>query len=504
VLNPNRYYRALTTRDARFDGRVFVAVTTTRIYCRPICCAGPAKIEHCLFFPSAAAAQTAGYRPCLRCRPERVADLGSWADSSLDPSNCVSRGLALIAEGVFGSDDSSVDVLALRLGVSAQHLQHVFQQQLAASPSAVARVHRVLFAKHLIHETRLPMTQVACAAGFADVRRFNESFYRLFERPPTALRRKGRRSLKHDSIATTGVTVHLYYRPPYDWPAMITFLAARALDGIEKVKDERYLRTLMYAGEIGSVDVTHQADACCLAVQIKMPSARSLMPIINRLRQMFDLAADVTMIGETLTRDPLLQPLIVNRPGLRLPTAWDSFELAMRAILGQQVTLQAGRRLTQTLVRLCGHQIPPASRNEPTLGWLFPTAAQVAAADLTLLAMPKARKRALQALANAALQDPLLFEASASIEQTVVRLSAIKGIGEWTAHYIAMRAARASDAFPASDVALLRYMERHQGSRPSKIAFNERAQQWRPWRAYAAQHLWTAGALCEADAQRAL
>ena len=359
-----------------------------------------------------------------------------------------------------------------------------------------------MFAKQLIDETRLPIAQIACAAGFASLHRFNSSFKRLFGHAPRSLRHSGHRSFTRGAISVAGITVNLHYRPPYDWPAILAFLAARAIVGIEKINGQRYTRTVMHDGEAGSVEVAHRGQSSCLAVTIKMPSVRSLSPVVSRLRQMFDLGADVTMIGAAMAHDSLLKKLLAARPGLRVPRAWDSFELAMRAVLGQQVSLQAGRQLTQTLVRLCGTQLAPAVSGDATLGWLFPTAAQVAAADLTPLRMPMARKRALLELAKAARQDPHLFDASANIEQTVSRLSAIAGVGEWTAHYIAMRAAGEADAFPATDVALLRCMEQQEGIRPSKAQFIERAQQWRPWRAYAAQHIWTAGAPCAAASQR--
>ena len=239
-LDPQTCYRALETRDARFDGRLFVGVTSTGIYCRPICPARTPKFENCRFFPSAAAAQEAGFRPCLRCRPETAPDLAAWRGTS----NTVSRGLALIAEGALDGDEASVEALAERLGVGERQLRRLFQQHLGASPIAVAQTRRVLFAKQLIHETRLPMTEVALAAGFGSVRRFNETFQRLFDRPPSALRRKTVTSLREGSVAAIGVTLRLRYRPPYDWPAMLAFLRARAIAGVELVDGERYRRTV--------------------------------------------------------------------------------------------------------------------------------------------------------------------------------------------------------------------------------------------------------------------
>lgn len=489
ALDPQICYRALRTRDARFDGRIFVGVTSTGIYCRPVCPAGTAKLANCRFFPSAAAAQEAGFRPCLRCRPETAPDFGAWRGTS----NTVTRGLALIAEGALDGDDACVDNLAVRLGIGERQLRRLFDQHLGASPVAVAQTRRVLLAKQLIHDTRLPMCEVALAAGFGSVRRFNETFRRLFKRPPSALRRKNVASLREGSMAADGVTVRLRYRPPYDWSSMLAFLRARAIAGVEWIDGECYCRTFTQDGELGAVEIRHLAERECLSVNVRVADLRALPAIIARVRRVFDLGADVAEIGAHLAQDPLLAPLIAARPGLRAPGGWDGFELAMRAILGQQVTIEAARQLAGHLVRLCGSPMLAAQRTHALLTHAFPTAAQVRAADLTPLGMPAARKTALTSLAEAALANPDLFQPLASVEETVARLRAIRGVGEWTAHYIALRAVRETDAFPASDIGLLRGAARN-GMRPSPAELQDRAEPWRPWRAYAAQHLWAADA----------
>lgn len=486
VLDPVACYDALRARDERFDGRLFVGVTSTGIYCRPVCPARPAKFEHCRFYPSAAAAQEAGFRPCLRCRPETAPEAGTWHGTS----NTVSRGLALIAEGGLDGDDASVDLLAERLGVGGRQLRRLFQRHLGASPIAVAQTRRVLFAKQLIHDTRLPMTEVALAAGFGSVRRFNEIFQRLFDRSPSTLRRKIAATWPTGTITATGVTVRLRYRPPFDWPAILSHLRARAIDGVEEVTGATYRRTVRQDGYTGTVEVAHLPDARSLAATIRVPSVRVLPSVVTRIRRVFDLGADVAAIGAHLARDPLLAPLIAARPGLRVPGGWDGFELAVRAILGQQVSVESGRRLAARLVHLHG----VAVTGDATLTTAFPDAARLAAADLSTLGTPKARRDTLRSLARAAVADPLLFQPLATIEQTVAKLRTIHGIGDWTAHYIALRAAREPDAFPASDVGLLRAAGRGNGARPNPAELAARAERWRPWRAYAAQHLWTAGA----------
>jgi AraC family transcriptional regulator of adaptative response / DNA-3-methyladenine glycosylase II len=497
VLDPRACYRALRTRDERFDGRIFVGVTSTGVYCRPVCPARPAKFENCRFFPSAAAAQSAGFRPCLRCRPETAPDRGSWNGTS----NTVTRGLMLIADGALDGDDG-IDALAERLGVGERQLRRLFHQHVGASPIAVAQTRRVLFAKQLIHETRLPMTEIALASGFSSVRRFNETFQQLFGRPPTALRREVSSAAGRGDAAATGVTVQLRYRAPYDWAGVLSFLRARAIDGVERVDGERYSRTVAYGDEVGAVEVVHRPERACLAASIRFPSVRALPAIIARLRRVFDLGADVSAICEHLARDPRLAALVVERPGLRVVGAWDGYEMAARAVLGQQVSVEAARKLVSQLVRVCGMPLRATESGDPALTHAFPSAAQAAAADLGALRVPGARRRTLAALARAAVEDPLLFEPLATVEKTVARLRAIDGVGDWTAHYIALRAAHDPDAFPASDLGLLRSAADGSGARPSPAELLRRADRWRPWRAYAAQHLWAADAASRPAPQR--
>ncbi len=489
-LDPKVCYRALQSRDRRFDGRLFVGVTSTGIYCRPICPARSVKFENCRFFPSAAAAQEAGFRPCLRCRPETAPEHGAWRGTS----NTVSRGLALIAEGALDGDEASVNVLAERLGIGERQLRRLFQQHLGASPVTVAQTRRVLFAKQLIHDTRLPMAEIALASGFGSIRQFNDTFQQLFRRPPSALRRKAIVSLPAGTVAASGVTVRLRYRPPYDWPAMLSFLRTRAIAGVEQVEGETYCRTVLVEGKVGTVEIAHLPDHQSLEATIRFPCVRALPGIVERIRRVFDLGADVATIGAHLRQDPLLAPLIAARPGLRAPGGWDAFELAVRAVLGQQVTVEAARQLAERLVRLCGTPLGAEQRGHTALTLCFPSATQIVAADLASLGMPKARKLALAALAEAALADPLLFHPLGTVEETVTRLRAIRGVGEWTAQYIALRAVRETDAFPAGDIGLLRGAAAHDGIRPGPAELTRRAEPWRPWRAYAAQHLWAADA----------
>lgn len=484
-LDPRACYRALQARDPRFDGRIFVAVRTTGIYCRPVCPASPARFENCRFFPSAAAAQDAGFRPCLRCRPETTYELGAWRGTS----NTVARALTLITEGALDEDEGNVEALAERVGVGERQLRRLFQRHLGASPVAVATTRRVLFAKHLLHETRLPMTEVAAAAGFGSVRRFNEAFRDLFGCSPTSLRRGAASSLPPGSAAHAGVTVLLRYRPPYDWAAMLAHLSARAIRDVERVRDGRWSRVVVEGSAVGAVEVRPAPKDHALVATIRFPEVALLPKIVARVRRLFDLDTEIDAIEAHLKRDPRLRPLVAARPGLRVPGAWDGFELAVRAVLGQQVSVAAARRLLGELVALAGAE---AATGDPELSRAFPTPAAVAAAA-PRLRIPAARKRALVAVSEATVADPALFRARGTVEDTVAKLTAVRGVGDWTAHYVALRAAREPDAFPSTDAALVRAAAALGHARDAEELVL-RAESWRPWRGYAAQHLWAADA----------
>ncbi|MDG2523660.1 AlkA N-terminal domain-containing protein [Caulobacter segnis] len=483
-LDQDACYRAVSTRDVRFDGRIFGGVKTTGIYCRPICPARTPKRENMIFYPSAAAAQEAGFRPCLRCRPETAPDLGAWRGSS----STVSRALGLIEAGAL--DNADVETLAGRLGMGERQLRRLFKSHLGASPIAVAQTRRVLLAKQLIHETRLPMSEIALASGFGSVRRFNETFQQLFGRPPSSLRR----AQGDVSSGPLGeVTILLRYRPPYDWSAMLDFLRVRAIPGVEVVEASRYIRTIDLDGAQGLVAV-EPGETNALKATIRFPKLSSLPAIIARLRRVFDLAVDPDAVGRHLSADPVLAPLIAARPGLRTPGAWDGLELAVRAVLGQQITVVAAINLAGKMVAAYGEPLTRLDPDFPGLTHVFPTAECLAAADIAALGMPRTRGAALSSLAAAVATDPHIFSTRRSLEEAVGQLKCLSGIGEWTAQYIAMRQMREPDAFPAADIGLMRALADEAGVRPTPKELLARAEAWRPWRAYAAQHLWAADA----------
>jgi AraC family transcriptional regulator, regulatory protein of adaptative response / DNA-3-methyladenine glycosylase II len=477
-------YKALQSRDTRFDGLIFVGVKSTGIYCRPVCPARTAKFENCTFYGSAAAAQEAGYRPCLRCRPETAPQFASWRGTS----NTVSRALALIGEGALDGEKSSVERLADRLGVGERQLRRLFLQHLGASPIAVAQTRRVLFAKQLIHDTALPMTEVALAAGFSSLRRFNEVFHDLFHRPPSSLRRRSAANLPDDG---GGTIFRIRYRAPYDWQSMLEFLRARAIPGVETVEKDVYKRTVEIGGWCGFIEVKHLPRKDSLCVTIHFPVVQAMQEIVNRVRRLFDLGADIETIDEHLSLDRDLGAWVARRPGLRAPGGWDGFELAVRAVLGQQVSVQAARQLAGKLVALHGRVIKGVTLPEG-LTHAFPTAARIAGAEDLGVGMPRPRLDTLKAIAQASVDDPRLFQPSADVDEAIARLTAVRGIGDWTAQYVAMRVIREVDAFPASDIGLLRGAEKVLGEAVTAKSLALRAESWRPWRAYAAQHLWAA------------
>jgi AraC family transcriptional regulator, regulatory protein of adaptative response / DNA-3-methyladenine glycosylase II len=370
------------------------------------------------------------------------------------------------------------------LGLGERQLRRLFSQHLGASPVAVAQTRRILLAKQLIHETRLPMAEIAFASGFGSIRRFNETFHTLFGRPPGELRRAGGPDVPTGPSGE--IVLLLRYHPPYDWAAMIEFLRQRAIAGVEVVTAERYARSVQLDRLRGTVTV-EPGDGNALRATVRFPKLAALPSIIARLRRVFDLGADPVAIAAHLAKDPMLAPLVKARPGLRVPGAWDGFELAVRAVLGQQITVSAAARLAGRLVAAHGDRLAVAYGE---LTRVFPEPEALASAELTSLGMPRSRAAALSAVAAAAVADPHLFDANCGLDDAVKRLRSIHGVGEWTAQYIALRQLREPDAFPAADIGLMRALAARERRGRSSSELLDRANAWRPWRAYAAQHLW--------------
>ncbi|HLX43233.1 MAG TPA: AlkA N-terminal domain-containing protein, partial [Bryobacteraceae bacterium] len=376
------YQRARLARDPRFDGRFFIGVTSTGIYCRPICPAPQPKEQNVRYFPSAAAAAEAGFRPCLRCRPEASPGTPAW----LGTSATVSRALKLIGESAL--DDAGVETLAERLGIGSRHLRRLFLRYLGASPVTVAQTRRIHFAKKLIDETRLPMTQVAMAAGFGSIRRFNATFQKLYGRTPHELRLANKRDANGHEAGH--YTFRLGYRPPYDWRSLIDFLAPRAIPGVETVTPGEYSRSISMDGRPGTITVAPVADKNYLELQIQYPDPSALFRIVERVRKIFDLGADPSEVGGHLRRDAQLKSVVRAFPGMRVPGCWDGFEMSVRAILGQQVSVKGASTMAGRVAAAFGSSLPQ--------GMLFPAADALAEADLTSVGVTRQRAQSIRDL----------------------------------------------------------------------------------------------------------
>jgi len=468
-LNQQAFEQARQARDARFDGQFFVGVKTTGIYCRPVCPVRIPRPENVLFFPTAAAAGEAGFRPCLRCRPEASPGTPAWSGTS----TTVSRGLRLINEGAL--DEDGVDSLSERLGVTPRHLSRLFRKHLGASPKAVAQTRRLQAAKKLLDETALPMTEIALASGYRSVRRFNDHVYKVYGRSPTTLRGNSRQP------AGSAFQMKLPYRPPFDFDGILRFLARRATPGVEQVSTDSYQRSIRMGKEIGHFEVRHQPEENRLLCDISLNSARHLMQVIERTRRLFDLNANPVEIHGCLQNDPLLAQQIGKNPGLRVPGSWDPFEVLVRAIVGQQVSVSGAT----TVMGKIAHEFGEYSDGQ----LLFPAAESLSELEPEKLPMPRSRGAAIKDAARAVCNGELDLNGQ-DTETLKQQLVSIRGIGPWTAQYVAMRAINDPDAFLQGDLVLNRVAAKKL-SLDTEQALMARAENWRPWRAYAAMYLWS-------------
>ena len=474
MLDTDQCYRAVLTRDARFDGRFFVAVKTTKVYCRPICRVKTPLRKNCSFFTHAAAAEAAGYRPCKRCRPE----LAPGA-SLMEVSSELARAALALISGDFLAENSLED-LATKLGVTDRHMRKVFQDEFGVSPVEYAQTQRLLLAKQLLTDSRLTITEVALASGFRSLRRFNVALKERYRMTPTELRKVKKAKARANSFE---FLFRLAYRQPFDWERLLSFLSRRAIPGVEVVEDGAYWRTVRAFRQgrefTGRIEVRHDAAARMIGVHVSNELIPSCAMVLDRVKRLFDLQADPASINA------VLGGLSQGRAGLRVPGSFDGFEMAVRAILGQQVSVAAASTLAGRLVAKFG---TPLSEPTVSLTHLFPltsTLARAGAGALGQLGITSGRARTLIALAQAMDRGDLLLEPGHRVEETLKKLRQIPGIGEWTAQYIAMRALAWPDAFPHNDLGILKALK---GKNPRKIL--ETTEKWRPWRAYAALHLW--------------
>lgn len=473
-LNKNTFYAALKSRDPRFDGIFFTAVKTTGIYCRPVCPAVTPKLQNIHFYRCATAAEEAGFRPCLRCRPETSPGTPAWLGSSTS----VSRALRLIDEGYL--DNHAVEELALRLGLGSRHLNRLFREHLGSTPVALAQTRRAHFARNLLDQTGLSMAEVAFAAGFGSVRRFNTVIKKVFGMPPISLRQKSRIQVGSGSP----LRFRLPYRPPYDWPGLLQFIRRRAIPGVELVSKAGYSRTISWQGMSGIIAVDHLASTHQLELQVHLPSYNNIIDLVNRVKRAFDCGADPLAIGNHLGFDPLLKNLITTSPGVRLPSAWDPFEMAIRAILGQQISVKGASTLAGRIVDKFGVSL--GEKRQPGLTHLFPSPEELVRADLAEVGLTKSRTATIKSFSSAVTEGGLDFSTSQGQDHFINSLTQIKGIGPWTAHYVAMRALGEPDAFPLGDLGL----EQAWAKLDPILPLADAANNWHPWRSYAAMHLW--------------
>lgn len=467
-LDTTRCYQALLTHDARFDGVFFVGISTTRIYCRTVCTARTPRLDRCTFYPSAAAAEGAGYRPCLRCRPELAPSLSRLDSAGRLASDAAARieAGALAEGGVVG--------LAQEMGVSERHLRRIIAQEFGVSPVALAQTQRLLLAKRLLTDTDLPIGEVAFASGFSSLRRFNALFQERYRLNPTDLRRS-----RPSGPPREVLVCELPYRPPLEWDSLLLFLVGRASRGVEALDGHRYLRTVRSGTSRGWIAVEPVPEHPALRVTLSVSLAPVLRPTLARVRRLFDLQADPVTIAAHLGL------LAKAHPGLRVPGAFDGFEVAVRAILGQQVSVRAASTLAGRFAAAFGD---PVATPFETLTHLPPTPEQVAAArpeDLIALGILSTRAHSILALARAVESGAISLEPGGDAGETMARLRSLPGIGEWTAQYIALRALAWPDAFPHTDLGIKKALG---GVAPKRLL--ETADCWRPWRAYAAMHLW--------------
>jgi len=481
MIDSDFAYHALTSRDPRFDGVFFVGVTSTDIYCRPICPVKTPMRKNCRFFESAAAAEKACFRPCLRCRPELAP-----GNAPVDNANRIADLIVhRVSEGLV-DDGASIEDIAARFEISSRQLRRIVQKELGVSPIELMQTRRLLLAKQLLTETKLPVIDVAFASGFSSLRRFNAAFSLHYRMPPTRLRKQAADDEEAINAAGTS-TLRLTYRPPYDWNGVLNFLRGRMIKSVEFITDTSYARTVRLGKHKGWIQVTHAPENRALMVQFTHSLTPVLPALLGRVRNLFDLTARPDLIAAHLMKDDLLKKCVSQNPGLRVPGAFDGFEMAIRAILGQQITVKAATTIACRFAEAFGEHIETPF---PELTRLSPLADGVVKANVNSIAklgIVSARSNCILAMAQAFQSGRVQLEAGSHPEIAIQRLVALPGIGPWTAHYIAMRALRWPDAFPKEDIAVRNNL----GGVTAKQA-EEMSQAWRPWRSYAVLHIWTA------------
>jgi len=455
----------------------FSAVVTTGIYCRPGCVARP-RLDHVRPFDLAAAAEAAGYRACHRCRPYRVPQPVGGIGPEL-----VCRAVQLVVDGAL--DRGTEAQLGARLGVSARHLRRLFADHVGVTPDQLARSRRAHFARRLLDDTDMTITDIAFASGFGSVRQLNRACRDLFRATPRELR--ARRRSADRLVADGGLTLRLAFRPPLDWDAMLDYFATRAIRGVEHVAGDIYRRTIVIDGDPGVLELRPGGPEHLL-LRVHLPHWEGLIHVVERARRIFNLDADLDAATAHLGSDPTIGSLVLARPGVRVPGTWDPFETGVRAVIGQQVSVAGAGTLAARLVQRYGTPVP--GLRELGLTHTFPPPTTLASADLAGLGFTTSRASAIQNFACAVADDTVRLDRSVGLDQVVIAVTAVPGLGPWTAHYLALRLGE-PDAFPAADLGLRRAIA--PTSPPSTSELTARAERWSPWRALAAVHLWLSG-----------
>lgn len=460
----DEFYRAHLARDPRFDGKFFVAVKSTKIYCRPVCPAKKAKLENLSFYIFAAQAEEAGYRPCRRCRPETAPGSTAWLGSS-----------AMVQQAIKIMDSNALELLSVKdiagkLGIGERWLCELFQNQIGASPQSILMTKKLDIARNLLDNSSLSITDIAFSSGFNSLRRFNDAFKKRFLQSPSAFKNK----------VNTGsfLQIELAYRPPYSWEKLLNFFSVRVLMGVEHVSDNSYQRLFTYSNDIYGWFKVKPSDNHKLKISFKLNKVTNIIAFVNRIKNMFDMDADPMAIYNDLSKDKKLKPYLQEYLGVRVAGCWDGFELAVRAIVGQKISVKGAQTLLNRLVVLCGEK-QQLDETLP-LNYFFPTPQAILSINLSNVGLTNSKIQAIKSLAKAIIAKDLVLDGTTDYQKTCKALFAIKGIGPWTVEYIAMRALRNPNAFPATDLEIKKQLQKFKLD-PTK---------WLPWRAYAATLLW--------------
>ncbi|RWR01093.1 Ada [[Pantoea] beijingensis] len=479
MIDKNAAWRALKSHDRRFDGVFFVGVISTGIYCRPVCPAKTPLPENCLFFTRPEAAEKALFRPCLRCRPELAP-----GNAPIDNAHRIADLLLQRIDEGLEEENNSLEQVAARFSISSRQLRRIIKEELGVSPFELRQTRRLLLAKQLLTETTLSVTDIAFASGFSSVRRFNDVFSQQYRMSPSRLRKEIQVDRPLTLQAETS-TLQLSYRPPYDWEAMLEFLSLRAIKEIELVDATSYSRTLRLGEATGWIRVTHAPQKNALMVEFTHSLTSALPAMLQRLRHVFDLSARPDLISAHLQQDPLLSESLIKNPGLRVPGAVDGFEMTIRAILGQQITVKAATTLAGRFAEAFGEKIVTPF---PELSRLSPLPSHVAEAsidEIARLGIVSRRATCIHEIARACHSGELWLASGTDPEKTIRQLIMLPGIGQWTAHYIAMRALRWPDAFPRDDIVIRNNLGGISAKQAEKVSLS-----WSPWRSYAVMHIW--------------